>query len=262
MKRTLLLTVCLLFPMSAMAADPAISANTCGSPVSSASSSDPYTTTQSVTVASGDTLMVVRIGARMVTKPVSGVVFNGTDTLNLAVAAAGNTMNAEIWYKINPTVATGNVVVTYANGGTYVWDQICVTTFTNTAASSVVDITATNTHDSSTADISLSGLTSTVDNAVFVDVLATNSGFATMTPETNRTLRMDGTTATFTAYSSDITVKTTAGNDTMPYTFSATQATEVGAVFKPATAGLPAALVGSGGLVGDGGFVGAGGLVK
>src|SRR5438105_8802970 len=106
-----------------------ISANTCNAPASSASTTEPFTTTFSVTVISGDTVLSVVDGYRAVGKTISSVVFNGSETLTKSAGTLGNTMGAEIWSLRNPTATTASVVITYTNGGTFVFDQACARTF-------------------------------------------------------------------------------------------------------------------------------------
>src|SRR5215467_12272194 len=116
-------------PVFARAASPNLSSSTCTSPASTAALADPFTTTFSVTVKPGDTVLSVVDGYRAVGKTVSSVVFNGTESLTRSVSRLGNTMGAEIWSLKNPTATTANVVVTYTNGGTFVFDRACARTF-------------------------------------------------------------------------------------------------------------------------------------
>src|SRR5437667_10885415 len=99
-----------------------VSANTCASPASSRSSADPFTTTFSVTVRPGDTVLSVVDGYRAAGKTISSVVFNGQN-LTKSAGTLGNTMGAEIWSLKNPTATTANVVITYTNGGTFVFED-------------------------------------------------------------------------------------------------------------------------------------------
>src|SRR5438552_14189677 len=78
-----------------------VSANTCALPASSTSSADPFTTTFSVTVRPGDTVLSVVDGYRAVGKTISSVVFNGQN-LTKSAGTLGNTMGAEIWSLKNP----------------------------------------------------------------------------------------------------------------------------------------------------------------
>src|SRR5437667_2762902 len=73
-----------------------VSANTCASPASSRSSADPFTTTFSVTVRPGDTVLSVVDGYRAAGKTILSVVFNGQN-LTKSAGTLGNTMGAEIW---------------------------------------------------------------------------------------------------------------------------------------------------------------------
>src|SRR5207249_7430938 len=91
----------------------------------SASVAEPFTTTFSVTVKPGDTMLSVVDGYRSLGKTISGVVFNGSESLTRSVGILGNTMGAEIWSLKNPTATTANVVITYTNGGEFVFDRAC-----------------------------------------------------------------------------------------------------------------------------------------
>src|SRR5438552_1452153 len=150
-----------------------VSANTCALPASSTSSADPFTTTFSVTVKPGDTVLSVVDGYRAVGKTIASVVFNGQN-LTKSAGILGNTMGAEVWSLKNPTATTANVVITYSSGGTFVFDRVCARTFIG------VDLPVQSSAVFTTADasggISLTGLTSTSDKAVFVDVAACNCG--------------------------------------------------------------------------------------
>src|SRR5207253_538501 len=139
------------------------------------------TTTFSVNVKPGDTLLSVVDGYRAVGKTISSVVFNGSEALTKSAGTLGNTMGAEIWSLKNPTATTANVVITYSNGGTFVFDRACARTFTGVDLP--VQAKATFTAADASAGISLTGLTSTSDKAVFVDIAACNCGGLVMTAE-------------------------------------------------------------------------------
>src|SRR5439155_10646656 len=94
-----------------------VSANTCALPASSVSTADPFTTTFSVTVKPGDTVLSVVDGYRAVGKTISTVVFNGSENLTRSAGTLGNTMGAEVWSLKNPTATTANIVITYTDGG-------------------------------------------------------------------------------------------------------------------------------------------------
>ena len=110
---------------------PALSTNTCAAPAFSASVAEPFTTTFSVTVKPGDTVLSVVDGYRAVGKTISTVVFNGSENLTKSAGTLGNTMGAEIWSLKNPTATTANIVITYTNGGTFVFDRACARTARN-----------------------------------------------------------------------------------------------------------------------------------
>src|SRR5439155_8733726 len=114
-----------------LSADPKISTTTCAAPASSASLADPFTTTFLLTVKPGDTLLSVVDGYRAVGKTISSVVF-GSQALTKSAGTLGNTMGAEIWSLKNPIATTANVVISYTNGGTFVFDRACARTFSGT----------------------------------------------------------------------------------------------------------------------------------
>src|SRR5207248_167748 len=102
------------------------------------------------------------------------VVFNGSQALTKSAGILGNTMGAEIWSLKNPTATTANVVITYSSGGTFVFDKACARTFTGVDLP--VQAKATFTAADVSAGISMTGLTSTSDKAVFVDIAACERG--------------------------------------------------------------------------------------
>src|SRR5439155_9191616 len=92
-----------------------------------------------------------------------------------------NTMGAEIWSLKNPTATTANVVITYTHHATFVFDRACA--LSSTDVDLPVQSSATFTTANASTGISLTGLTSTSDNAIFVDIAACNCGGLGMTPE-------------------------------------------------------------------------------
>src|SRR6185369_12521975 len=209
----------------------AISTTTCAAPAASASVADPFITTFSVTVQPGDAVLSVVDGNRAVGKTIASVVFNGSENLIRSAGTLGNTMGAEVWSLPNPTATTANVVITYTNGGTFLFDYACARTLTDTAWP--VQSTATFTTADASSGIRLTGLTSTVDKSVFVDIAACNCGGLTMTPEANRILGLNAGPSQ--AGSSAIVTKSPAGTDMMPWTAPAVPATQAGVVYPPAT---------------------------
>src|SRR3989441_6846720 len=128
-----------------------------------------------------------------------------------------------------PISTTANIVITYTNGGTFVFDSACARTFTRVGLR--IQSSATFTAANASGGISLTGLTSTSDKAIFVDIAACNCGGLAMIAETNRTLGLNARANK--AGSSTIITKSPAGNDTMPWTAGAVQATQVGVVYPP-----------------------------
>jgi len=219
----------LFLRLPAFAEDPRISANTCASPASSTSKADPFTTTFAVTVKPGDTVLSVVDGYRAAGKTVASVVFNGAEALTRSAGTLGNTMGAEIWSLKNPTATTANVVITYTNGGTFVFDYACARTFAGVDLP--VQASSTFTTPEASGSMSLAGLASITDKAVFVDVAACNCGGLIMIPEANRTLDLNA--GPNQVGSSTIVTKSPAGSDTMPWRVPAVQATQTGVVYPP-----------------------------
>src|SRR5207244_4479862 len=115
------------------------------------------------------------------------------------------------------------------NGGTFVFDTVCARTFTGVDLP--IQSTATFTAANASGGMSLTGLTSISDKAVFVDLAACNCGGLAMIAETNRTLGLNA--GPNQVGSSTIITKSPAGNDTMPWIAPAVQATQVGVVYPP-----------------------------
>src|SRR5439155_20461276 len=115
------------------------------------------------------------------------------------------------------------------NGGTFVFDSACARTFTGIDLP--VQSSARFTAADASAGISLIGLTSTSDKAIFVDIAACNCGGLTMIAETNRTLGLNA--GPNQVGSSTIITKSPAGNDAMPWTAAAVAASEAGVVYPP-----------------------------
>src|SRR5207237_1666673 len=134
-----------------------------------------------------------------------------------------------------------NVVITYTNGGTFVFDRACARTFSGLDLP--VQSTAVFTAANSSAGVGLTGLTSSTDKAVFLDIAACNCGGLTMTTETNRTLDLNA--GPNQVGSSRIITKSPAGNDTLPWTAGAVQATEAGVAYPPLPGGGVANLSGT-----------------
>src|SRR6185295_6294397 len=116
--------------------------------------------------------------------------------------------------------------ITYTTGGTLVFDRACARTFTGVDLP--VQSSAIFTAANASGGISLPGLTSTSDKAIFVDIAACNCGSLAMVAETNRTLDLNA--GPNQVGSSTIITKSPAGNDTMPWIAPAVQATQVGVV--------------------------------
>src|SRR5262249_11452662 len=156
--------------------------------------------------------------------------FNGSEALTKSGGTLGNTMGAEIWSLKNPTATTANIVIAYVNGGSFGFDRACARTFTGVdlpIQSSAVFTTA-----NASPVLSLSGLTSTSDDAVFVDIAEANCGGCLgMSVETNRTLGLNAGPGQ--VVSSTILTKSLAGADTMSWTAAAVEATQVGVVYPP-----------------------------
>jgi hypothetical protein len=118
----------------------------------------------------------------------------------------------------------GRVLI--AGGGDSTLAQTSAELYTASPASS-----ATFTAANASGGISLMNLTSTRDKSVFVDIAACNCGGLAMIAETNRTLGLNA--GPNQVGSSTIITKSPAGNDTMPWTAGAVQATQAGVVYPP-----------------------------
>src|SRR5439155_13591025 len=136
---------------------------------------------------------------------------------------------AEIWSLKNPTALSANGSLTTSRARDLSLDVCSSDLFTGVDLP--VQSSATFTTANASTGISLTGLTSTSDNAIFVDIAACNCGGLMMTSETNRTHDLNA--GPNQVGSSTIITKSPAGNDTMPWTAGAVQATEVGVVYPP-----------------------------
>lgn len=116
-----------------------------GAPVTATNASDVGSITFSATVAAGtNTVMAVCVGMEndgAGTLSVSSVTFNGDALTLLAGIDPSSYSRAEIWYRVAPDVATGNVVVTFSSFdkcavGAYVADGVDQATPLRAATSS------------------------------------------------------------------------------------------------------------------------------
>src|SRR5262249_32685971 len=149
------------------------------------------------------------------------------ENLTRSAGTSANNMGAEIWSLKNPTATTANVVITYTRGGKLMFDQACARTLTGVdlpVPSS--GVTFSTGHASS--GINLTGLASTTDKSIFVDIAACNCGGLVLTPEPNRKLDLN---AGPNQVGSSTLTKSPAGNDTMPWTTPAVEATAAGVVY-------------------------------
>src|SRR5262249_32992370 len=139
-----------------------------------------------------------------------------------------------------------NVVITYSTGGVLVFDAACARTFSgvDVPAQSGVAFTTAN----ASTGLSLTGLASTSDKSIFVDIAACNCGGLTMIAEPNRTLGLNAGPGLIA--SSAIITKSPAGSDTMPWAAPAVVATEAGVVYPP----LPGAVTTISGTATDDGL--------
>lgn len=108
------------------------------------------TCTASTTVSSGsDRLLVCRVSFETAANAVSGIVFNTSETFTkLDHSAASSFSRVEIWYLVNPTVTTANVVATSA--GSIHW-AIAVEVFTGADQTTPLETAAKGSADSGTS---------------------------------------------------------------------------------------------------------------
>lgn len=202
------------------------------SALASTTSSGDLPLTFNHTVSSGsDRLLVVAVMGRSIGMTVTGITFNG-DALTLGKAVDADFNQAEIWYLLNPDVATGSVVVTQ-NAGTFVYVAAYAISFFGVTQTSPEDDDDSN--NVNATSISLPALTTVTDACVVVDAVSQNAGGLTMTEETNRTQQVNSTPSG-TVASSMILTKSPAGSVTMEWTSGSAQQCMVGVAFKPAAA--------------------------
>ncbi len=142
----------------------------------------------SYTVPSGpNRLLVVMVATEDTTdadRVVSSVTWNTSENLTEAKAQQNDTENvgANIWYLINPTTTTANVVVNFAGSVTSV--GVTVTTLLNASQTNVVNVTG-GSNQSNTTSPNLS-VTTTTDYAYVISTIANNADTALTSTQTER----------------------------------------------------------------------------
>lgn len=142
--------------------------------------------TQSVIVSSGSNrLLVVCTGFQSsIDRAVTSVVFNTSESFTHVRADTRTDVwlyRGEIWYLVNPTVTTANVVVTYA-GAT---DSAGIS-FSAIQLNGVHQTTPVNTHNGSNGDSTVIsvGVTTTVNGAMLIEAICAESDPAPTTSQT------------------------------------------------------------------------------
>jgi hypothetical protein len=208
------------------------------------SNSDGVTTTSSqitfaATVNSGsDRLLTASFSARDGAAFTSAT-WNTSESMTKAVElVATNGLVASIWYLINPTATSANIV---GNTSGQTWIGGTAVSLFGVAQSSPVD--DTDTVETSGTDPSFSALTTATDGCAVIDCLTTNGatlGDVAITAETNRVLRAkfvgsngspnDGRVVGV----SSVITKSPAGSLTLQWTITGLSSSLVAVAFKPA----------------------------
>lgn len=153
------------------------------------------TITTSVTVSGcTDCLMVIanQYGSSSTTDDdVTGVTFNTSENATLAchqqITSGANILHADIWYLVNPTATTADVVVTWAGTGNSRAQGYSVLLLSGVDQASPVDVACASTTQTLSASISVNHTTLT-NNSWIVDSL--HSSATTPTVGANQTSRV------------------------------------------------------------------------
>lgn len=180
--------------------------------------------TTSVTVSSGtNRALILCVQARNsgVTHSVTSATFNGSESFTKVRAdfiGTGASWQTEIWYLLNPTVTTANVVVNWASGAPDQAQGYTVVYLTGVAQSSVVD--GQNGASNSAGTTLSCSVTTSVNNSWIVDsaICQDNGGLAVGANQTARTDRNLNIGPVDEGVGVSTCVKTTAGAETMDWT--------------------------------------------
>lgn len=181
------------------------------------------TITKSVVVPSGtDRIMVVCIQTKDVSAdtPSSGVTFNTSEAMTHIHRdiRAATFLSADLWYLVNPTVTTANVVVTFPNGNNT--HEMAFSAVLLTGVDQTTPIDAQNGSNGSSSTLSTI-VTTVAANAWIVDCAhgLDCAGLTVGAGQTQRTNRILSSTATHTgAGVSTVDGKASPGAETMDWT--------------------------------------------
>ena len=115
-------------------------------------------------------------------RPVSSITWNTTETFSRAVFvenASGGPNRSEIWYLINPTATTANIVVTF--GGAAFNTKMSVLSIYGAHQTTPIDGVATNTENDDDPDITI---TTNTLNCLLVDSVMMSAASLVLTPDT------------------------------------------------------------------------------
>lgn len=167
--------------------------------------------------------------------PVTGITFNGTaltkvDSRHTNVTPGGSGNSAEIWYLIDPTVTTANIVVSYT--GTVDGDAITAIQLTGAHQTSPID--AYNGFKANSANPS-NAITTIADNCLVIDVLSGSGSGTTLTADVSQTERSNITNVGHCRSATSTEAKATAGSVTMSWTMASQVWAQIIASIAPAT---------------------------
>lgn len=207
--------------------------------------------TISVTVTSGSNrVLVVGINqcSTVALATISSVVFNGSETMTLAKAQTFSPTffhRSAMYYLVNPTVTTANVVVTFSNANDNLYQAASVIRFEGIDQASPIDATSGNTGTSGTCS---TVITTVANDAWVLDCAQARDG---LTIGANQTQRVSLSNGSIFTKMSTVNGKATPGTETMDWTLASAQWLISAISLKPAVTGHPLSInTGSYGLSG------------
>ena len=200
--------------------------------------------TFSHTPAGADRILLVHVAYKGSTNPiVSGITFNTTETLTrLTNLIQGSVMVGEVWYLLNPTATTANVVVSTNNTGKTAIGAMTYTGVLSINTSNFASQAAQNTAP-------LGSITTDYADSVIIDAIAFRGLGTVLTDDANYTRRytsssvgnpsngnansasLDRSTPTTGAYSSTYSLDSTQAWVTITYELQPTADTAAGRNF-------------------------------
>jgi hypothetical protein len=162
-------------------------------------------------------------------RPVSGIMWNTSEAFTKVNHVENATGRVEIWYLINPTAGSFNVVLTY--GGAAFNTAACATSWTGVKQSAQPDAsnTATGTGTAITVNV-----TTVVKDCIVIDSVLTDQAGDLLTVDASQTQRSNQVNSSA-VHGCSSEVKETAGAATMSWTSSASTVwSTIGASFAPA----------------------------